>query len=230
MKVNMQFFVSAVVLFLVFIECQGIVVPLGVNTPLLDSTAYGSKLVIEHSDSVVLNAPTIPFANHNYCAPLIVALPFVNTRPDISTSVSILAQKVSQPKQNDWNELKRIVKYLKGTSKVKLLLSETENNKDRLFHGYADANWAEDRVNRKANSGYLFKLNGGVVSWSCRKQTCVALSSTEAELIALSEACQEASWIRRLLIEMQHNISGPTTIYEDNQSCLKLIQEEQFFE
>ena len=88
-------------------------------------------------------------------------------------------------------------------------------------------NWAADRDNRKSNSGYIFRLNGGVVSWCCRKQNCVALSSTESEFIALSECCQEALWLRKLLKEFKINLINPIIIFEDNQSCLKLIQEEQ---
>lgn len=77
---------------------------------------------------------------------------------------------------------------------------------EELFYGYADANWAEDRNDRKSNSDYIFKVHGGVVSWRCRKQSCVSLSSTEAEFIALSEACQEAAWIRRILEDLQQQV------------------------
>lgn len=136
-----------------------------------------------------------------------------------------MAQKVSKPTQRDWNELKRVVKYLVGTSTLKLTLGNTETKE--FVIGYADANWAEDKTDRKSNSGYVFEVNGGVVSWSCKKQTCVALSTTEAEFIALSSACQEASWIQRILKDMKHPASGPIKIYEDNQSCLKLIQDEK---
>lgn len=151
----------------------------------------------------------------------------VNTRPDIAASVSILAQKVSDPNQEDWNQLKRVAKYLKSTANMRLKLSDVRVEGQELF-GYADANWAEDRNGRKSNSGYVFYLNGGVINWTCRKQSCVSLSSTEAEFIALSEACQEMSWLRRLLQDMHHEIVQPTILYEDNQSCLKLIKEENF--
>lgn len=150
----------------------------------------------------------------------------VNSRPDISASVSILARRVSKPTQEDWTELKRVIKYLKGTSKLKLKLSFVEENQD-IFYGYADADWAENRDDRKSNSGYVFKVFGGVVSWCCRKQTCVALSSTEAEFIALTEACQEAMWIKSLLQDFNIEVQKPT-IFEDNQSCLKLISSNKF--
>lgn len=151
----------------------------------------------------------------------------VNTRPDISASVTILAQKVTKPTQEDWNELKRILRYLKGTADLSLMLGGI-NSKIGLV-GYADANWAEDVAlhQRKSTTGYIFKYFGGIISWCSKRQTCVAKSSMEAEYIALSEASSEAAWIRRLLGDFKQPEKDPTTIYEDNQSCLKLIKEEK---
>lgn len=117
-----------------------------------------------------------------------------NTRIDISASVSILSRKMNCPTKLDLIEAKRVVRYLKGTKDLKLKLSDTEPRETNVLIGYSDADWAQDIKDRKSNSGYLFKFNGGTISWACRKQTCVALSSTEAEYIALAEACQEAIW------------------------------------
>lgn len=136
-----------------------------------------------------------------------------------------MAQKVTGPNQEDWNELKRVLKYLKGTASLSLHLGRVESNNGLI--GYADANWAENRVDRKSNSGYVFKFFDGTIDWSCKKQTCVALSSTEAEFVALSGACKEVQWIRRILEDFNQPIKEPTIIYEDNQSCLKLIEEEK---
>lgn len=122
--------------------------------------------------------------------------------------------------------MKRVLKYLKGTSNYFLRLSNV-NAEHGILNGYADANWAEDRFDRKSNSGYVFQLNGGTISWACRKQTCVSLSSTEAEFVALSEACKEVIWLRRLLHDMRYSQTSPTVIFEDNQSCLRLIKEEK---
>lgn len=150
----------------------------------------------------------------------------VNTRPDISASVSILAQKVAEPTEEDWNELKRVVKYLKGTAELSLTFGGNNSPMDLI--GYADADWGENRIDRKSNTGYIFMLYNNPIIWSCKKQTCVALSSTEAEFISLSEACKEAVWIRRLLKDFNIPVNDATTIFEDNQSCLKLIHEEKF--
>lgn len=151
----------------------------------------------------------------------------VNSRPDIAASVSILAQKVCCPTNADWTELKRVLKYLKGTAHHLLRLSDVNTPEKNTLMGYADANWAENRIDRKSNSGFIFQMNGGSVNWSCKKQTCVSLSSTEAEFIALSEACKEALWLRELLNDMMLKQSKPTIIYEDNQSCLRMIKNEK---
>lgn len=164
-------------------------------------------------------------SNANY-QKLIGSLLYValNTRPDIAASISILAQKVSKPTEYDWNELKRMVRYLKGTSFYQLKMGSKDQEKENSLIGYADANWAEGRCDRKSNGGYLFKLNGATISWRSKKQDCVALSSTEAELISITDAAKEAIWLRRLLQELHQQINGPTLIFEDNQSCLKIIQ------
>lgn len=150
----------------------------------------------------------------------------VNTRPDISASISILAQKMSKPRQDDWNELKRVLKYLKGTANLRLALGRKDYNCD-LVYGYSDANWADNKSDRKSNSGHVFMVNGATVCWSSRKQSLVALSTCESEFIALSEACRAAIWIRRILIDLKQKVPTATTIYEDNQSCLDLVKEEE---
>lgn len=149
----------------------------------------------------------------------------VNTRPDIAASVSILSRKVSCPTELDWLEVKRVLRYLIGTKSYKLALGK--NTGTHRLIGYADADWAQDQTDRKSNTGYLFQLYGGTITWASRKQTCIALSSTEAEYVSLTEACQEAKWIHSLLQDLDMLCPQSTTIYEDNQSCLKLLDAEK---
>ncbi|KAG5666119.1 putative transposon Ty5-1 protein, partial [Polypedilum vanderplanki] len=77
----------------------------------------------------------------------------VHSRPDIASSVSILSQKVSNPEIKDLVEVKRVIKYLAATKDLSLRLSDKNSDQDLLF--YSDANWAEDRTDRKSNSGYI---------------------------------------------------------------------------
>lgn len=92
----------------------------------------------------------------------------------------------------------------------------------------AQTDYAEDLNTRKSNSGQVFFLNGGCISWSCRKQNIVTLSSTEAEFVALPDACKELLWLRKLLRDMHQEVDEPTIVYEDNQSCLDFITREKF--
>ncbi|KXJ62454.1 hypothetical protein RP20_CCG009057 [Aedes albopictus] len=143
----------------------------------------------------------------------------VNTRPDIAASVSILGRKVSCPSQADWVEAKRILRYLKHTLDHELILGI----KPDPLTVYVDADWAGDAKDRKSTSGYLLQLNGGSIFWSSKKQTCVSLSSTEAEYIALAVCCQEVQWILRILEDFSVPVNLPITMFEDNQSCIKQL-------
>lgn len=98
---------------------------------------------------------------------------------------------------------------------------------ENQFYGFADADWANDRSTRKSSSGHVMMLGMGTISWSCKKQSCVADSTAVAELISLSEACKEILWLRRLLTDFGFKFSKPTPIFEHNQSCLKMIENEE---
>lgn len=149
-----------------------------------------------------------------------------NSRPDVSAAVSILSQRSSSPTVNDLNEVKRVIRYLNGTSEKRLRISDCQD--EHGLYAYSDANWAEDRNDRKSNSGYVIKLHGGTVSWACRKQSCVSLSTCESEYIALAETCQEVIWLRSLCKDLGIDLIDPTIINEDNQSCIKLVENEKF--
>lgn len=150
-----------------------------------------------------------------------------NSRPDIAVGTSILARHVSDPKQADWNEVKRIFRYLIHTKDKRLRLGTPEENHTYQLIGYADADWGGDVSDRKSNTGFYFKYLGAPISWTSRKQTMVTLSSTEAEYIALVEATQESLWITRILKDLNQELIGPAIIYEDNQSCIKLLQNDR---
>ena len=150
----------------------------------------------------------------------------VNTRPDITASFAILSQHNKQLTSADWTETKRVGRCLKGTKDYELILGQQKKEEELI--GYADADWAENREDRRSNSGYVFRYLNATISWGCRKQTCVALSSTEAEYVALAEACQESIWISLLLEDFLDRKKNTTVIFEDNQSCLKLISNKKF--
>lgn len=144
----------------------------------------------------------------------------VNTRPDIAISASILGRKVSHPTESDWTEAKRTLRYLYTTADLKLRLGD-----EGPLEAYVDADWAGDRVDRKSNTGFVFRL-GGPISWTARKQQCVTLSSTEAEYVALSEASRELLWLLKLMDDVGEIVDQPIQIRENNQSCIAMLRSE----
>ncbi|XP_062987375.1 uncharacterized protein LOC134401944 [Elgaria multicarinata webbii] len=111
------------------------------------------------------------------------------TRPDIAAAVGILSKKVANPSQRDWNRVKRVMRYLKGTVDARLKLPRGTSME---LIGFVDADWAGDESDHKSTSGSLFIYNGGTISWASKKQVVVAMSSTEAEYVTADSACQEA--------------------------------------
>ena len=102
------------------------------------------------------------------------------TRPDIAYGVGCAARFCAKPTKEHWTAVKRILRYLKGTSNLGLLYSSTTSSE---IVGYSDADWAGDVGDRKSTSGYVFMLSGAAISWKSNKQTCVALSTAEAEYV-----------------------------------------------
>ena len=90
--------------------------------------------------------------------------------------------------------------------------------------GYTDADWAGNAANRRSTLGYAFSLGSAAIAWSSKKQLTVALSSTEAEYRGAAVATCEAIWLKRLLKDLQEEVSDPTTIYCDNLSSIQLAK------
>jgi hypothetical protein len=110
------------------------------------------------------------------------------TRPDIYFAVSKLSRYMSNPGDNHWHALKRVLRYLKGTMSFGIHYS----GHPAVLKGYSDSNWISDIDQIYATSGYVFTLEGGAVSWRSCKQTILTKSTMEAELIALDIASVEA--------------------------------------
>lgn len=162
-----------------------------------------------------------PLQNQDQFQSLVGALLYiaVNTRPDVAIATSILGRRVSKPTKADWNEAKRVLRYLKATMDHELHLGNTKQFELECF---VDADWAGEVGDRKSNTGYIFKLCGGLINWKCSKQTGVSLSSTEAEYIALAECLQELQWVRKLMDDLGEKLKLPVLVNEDNQSCIAL--------
>ena len=122
----------------------------------------------------------------------------VCTRPDLAHAVGVVSRFLSNPGKEHWNAVKWILRYLQGTSSLKLCFG-TEKP---ILCGYTDSDMAGDVDSRRSTSGYLVTFAGGAVSWQSRLQKCIALSTTEAEFIAATEACKELLWMKKFLNEL----------------------------
>ena len=147
------------------------------------------------------------------------------TRPDIAYAVLSVARFTANPTEGHWKAVKHIFRYLVGTMDYGVVYSHTGKVD---CSGHSDADWGGDLDDRKSTSGYVFKIAGGPVSWQSCKQSCVALSTAEAEYIALASAAQEAIWLSRLLAEITNKPVKSMVINEDNQLAICLSKNPQF--
>ncbi len=144
----------------------------------------------------------------------------VATRPDVAHAVGVVSKFNAAPTRAHWTAVKRILQYLKGSSDLKLQYRKLE--KGSLI-GYSDADWAGDMDDRHSTTGNMFMMAQGAISWLSKKQGIVALSTSEAEYIALSSAAQEAVWLHRLLHDLGEQ-PGAVTLMENNQSAIALTK------
>ena len=147
----------------------------------------------------------------------------IATRPDLSSAVGVLSQFMSNPGQEHWLGIKRIFRYIKGTLDYSLKFEASSDEEFKLC-GYADADWAGDVTSRKSTTGYVFQLGNATISWKSKRQTVVALSSTEAEYVALCAAAQETVWLRHLLASIRFKQKDATVVHEDNQGTIALTK------
>jgi hypothetical protein len=175
-------------------------------------------------------SPLLNSQEHSLYQSIIGSLMYamLGCRPDLAHTVGVLGRFGSEPR--------RVLKYLRGTIDFGLLYqSETHNYQ---LHGFTDASWG-DLADRKSTGAYIFLLSGTAISWASKKQRSVALSSTEAEYMALTQATKEAIWLSKLLADLKQDSAGTAvtaldtaatavTIAVDNQSCIALSRNPEY--
>lgn len=147
----------------------------------------------------------------------------VCTRPDIAHAVSTVSRFMSNPGRPHWEAVKWILRYLRGSTNLKLCFGD---NEAKLI-AFSDSDMAGDVDRRKSTSGYLVTYAGGAVSWQSRLQKCVALNTTEAEFIAVTEASKELLWLKRLACELGFK-QDKYVLFCDNQSAIHLSKNASF--
>lgn len=146
------------------------------------------------------------------------------TRPDLAYPVSVLSSFVNEPSDQCIEAIKHMLKYLLGSRDAKLSYCK---DSPMVLESWSDADWGSDSETRRSISGSGHLLCGGVVEWRSKKQTVVALSSTEAEYVSISECARDIVWLRGILNDVGCSQHSGTVIFEDNQAAISLLLHEK---
>ena len=176
-----------------------------------------------NSTELMEEMKTIPYAMALGCLMYIM----VSTRPDLAHSLSILSRFMANPGMEHWKALKWLLRYLKGTWNHGLVYEKTKQ--EVHLTGFVDADYASNKDNRRSTTAYMFMLNDSCICWKAQLQSVVALSTTEAEFMATTEAFKEAVWLQGILQELRQ-MRDKTTIFSDSQSSIHLCKNPVYHE
>lgn len=138
----------------------------------------------------------------------------IGSRPDLCFAITYFGQFQNSYSFAHWNQLKKIVRYLKNTKN--LTLKFLKSNRYLKITAFVDADHANNLVDRKSISGYILKLNNNIVCCRSKKQNNVALSSAEAEYYALSDCLTEILFLRQVLSNLTStNLHESALVYEE---------------
>lgn len=148
------------------------------------------------------------------------------TRPDISFAVSYLSRFLQKPHNMHLVAAQHVIRYLKGTKKLGI----TYKSNELKLYGHSDADWGSCKIDRRSCTGFMVFLAGGPIAWEARKQPTVALSTTEAEYMAITSAARELQFCGTLLQELNLNelCQYPIELYSDNLGAIKLSENTGF--
>ncbi|CAM8881378.1 unnamed protein product [Rhodiola kirilowii] len=149
------------------------------------------------------------------------------TRPDLAFAISVLSRFMSNPGENHWLGMKYLLRYLSSTTNIGLMYADFDTKHDIV--GYVDSDYATNKDNRKSTTSFFFTWAGNCISWKSQLQSIVALSSTEAEYIAATEAVKEAICLKGLIKEIQ-GVSRIPVLHMDSQSALYLCKDPVYHE
>ena len=150
----------------------------------------------------------------------------VCTRPDISQAVGVVSRYMHDPGKEHWQAVKWILRYILNTVDIGLVFQQDKQD-GQCVVGYCDSDYAGDLDKRRSTTGYEFTFAKAPVSWKSTLQSTVALSTTEAEYMAVTEAVKEAIWLQGLLSELgmkQKHIK----VHCDSQSAIHLAKNQVY--
>lgn len=178
------------------------------------------KLSSIKDDEECIDVDEIPYAS----AVGSIMYGMIGSRPDLAYGIGLVSRFMSKPGTIHWEAVKWLLRYIKGSLDLQLMYTK---QMDFVVQGYYDSDFARDLDKRRSISGYVFTVGGNVVSWKSGLQKVVALSSTEAKYMALTEAVKEAIWLRGLLEEFGYK-QDAVKIWCDSQSAIYLAKNSVF--
>jgi hypothetical protein len=140
----------------------------------------------------------------------------LGTRPDITYAVIKLSQFSANPSQKHLDKAMYIMRHLVGTQNYSIVY---DGKKSEGLIAYTDSDWAADQIKRQSTTGYFATLASGIICWQSRLQKTVALSSTEAEYMALSDTSRQVKWIQSIFTELGFTLKA-IPICADNQGSI----------
>jgi transposase InsO family protein len=203
-------------------DCNPVKTPMATNQH-ISSTDPDNDTVLTHM-TVSSSGPVVSY--QSIVGSLMYAM--LGTRPDLAYTVGLVGRYSASPKRHHWELLKRALRYLKGTRDWVLQYDGSDGGMDLDFHGYSDADWSGDPDTSRSTSGFVFISTGGAIGWSSKRQTMVALSSTESEYIGLANAGQHLAWLRSFFEEIGQPQSDATELRCDNRAAIILSKDPQF--
>ena len=147
------------------------------------------------------------------------------SRPDLAYAVGVCSRSLDNPSTQDYMRVKRIFRYIKGTMDLGIVYKH--NYKVGYLKGFSDADHGGDVSTGRSTSGVLCMYSGGAVSWSSQRQSSVAISTTEAEIVAASECAKELVWLKTLF-EGIVQLKDLPVLMVDNEAAIKLAQNPEF--
>lgn len=144
------------------------------------------------------------------------------TRPDISFAVNYLARRQSKPTEEDWKNVKRVFRYLRGTPNKGLEFKGKEEN----LEGFTDASFRDNQEDSTSSAGYIVRLFGDVITWRSHKQSIVTQSTCQAEYLAMSESCAELISLDKAIRCIIGKTFYPITLWCDNQAAKECTKKE----
>lgn len=141
------------------------------------------------------------------------------TRPDLQVAVNYICQRMHAPTENDFHLLKRVLRYLRGTTNLGLSFDSTSAS---IIKAYSDSDWGGCPDTRRSTGGFCTFLGSNLISWSAQKQQSVSRSSTEAEYRTLSDTAAEIVWLTNIMTGIGIPQNSPPELFCDNLSAVYL--------